>query len=623
MSFTDNGYEKTSSVDIIRNKEIQFEDLFDVGNNSISDVLWQWMKNSIYERQEIEDLITIGCQQMSISDARGIFLNKHGIECGITRKGASKAQGYVECTKNINKKAFTIPAKTQFSSITNTYESDESTEIPYHVILTKYATGESSDYFESSISEVTTIEKITNMQNEVISSDYYELDPIYKNNIQWTEESDEVLIKDQQYNVYLSGNVTKRVEVSSVATGPNANASIEAVTSCVQYSGITVSNAEEISGGMDKETDSAFRTRLLSARRRTFTLGNIRDIILGTEGVRACKIYQNVGTDQVSVADWDNPLGTGIVTITGTRPIYSQNFVPGDHVLTLGKITLYGDANNDPPALICGIKRDIDNWGTGATSPYFDYKKIEKWDLDQSREGMRDIEFNVNYNGLDKSKTYRFDVFCDNPGVESFDWNSNYWELATTSEGYGIGHRTELMQLSGTIGFTGSWVGLGNNIDLMFKTHFKGAGYTSIIGCSDGYGFNNVKSTITGMLDYIGASTNPGYSPICIQSSILEADEINVDLQVVVYISQLADFENVRRELEEDINDYLESLNIGENVVYSRIWQIIMDHNDVKKIERLYIKREDESSYVQRDLGVIDSEIVDLGSMSVQLGGRL
>jgi len=621
--FTDTGYERTTDVEIIREKEEVYKYIFGIINNSVSDLQWQWLKNGVYERSEVETLIETSLEQMSISDGEGIFLNKHGIECGITRKGATKAQGYVEITRNISGVSFTVPEGTQFTSSTNTYEADEDTIVPYSVIMLKTATGESDDYFEASIYQVSQIEEIRDMQNNVIDPIYYTLDSVFLNNIQWTIGSSAVLVENEQYVVYLTGNVIRRVEVSSIATGPDANATIGTVTTCVQYPSLGVNNAEEIDGGSTQEVDSVYRTRLLGARRRTFTLGNIRSIVLETEGVRATKVYQDVGVDQHSVDDWDNPLGTGELIISGTIPIYSQSFVPGDQILTLGRITLYGDANNDPPALVCGVKRDIDEWGTGANSPYFDYDVIEKWDLDQSISGLRDIEFTVNYNGLDKTKTYRFDIFCDTPSDDNFDWSTNYWKIITTNEMYGTGGRKALYQLIGTSGFTGTWINMGDNIDLMFKTHFKGAGYTAIVATSDGYGFANVRQVITGQLDYVGAATNPGFSPICIQQQIVEADEIDIDLRVVVYISELADFTNVRRELEENVEEYLEGLDVGNNVVYSRIWQTIMDHEHVEKLEDLYIKREDETIYVQRDLGITDIEIPDLGTRTIQLGGVL
>ena len=622
MPFTDEGYEKTAPTEIIREKEIQFEDLFDVVNNSVSDILWQWMKNGIYERQEIEDLIEIGTEQMSITDAVGIFLDKHGLECGIERKGATRAQGYVEVSRSVGASAFSIPKGTEFASATNIYASEDSTDIPYFVINTKRFTGNSIDFFEAKIIEVDGIDRITNMNNEIIDPVYYELDPTYKNSIHWFSGSSAVLIENERYIVYFSGPVKIRIEVTSQSSGAEANASINSVTSCIQFPDLTVTNRREITGGRTRETDSSYRRRLLSARRRTFTLGNIRDIILGVEGVRSCKVWQDTGVDQHSVEDWNSPIGTGEIIITGMLPIYSQAFVPGDHILTLGKITLRGDTNNSPPALICGIKRDVDYWGTGERSPYFDYDIIDRWDLDQTVSGFRDVEFTLNYNGLDKTKTYRFDIFCDDPGVEDFDWNIHYWKLLTTTEGYGTGPRKELYQMSGTSGFTGTWVGMGDGIDLMFKTHFKGAGYTSLIATHDGWGYENVRSEILDLLDYVEGD-NPGFSPICIQPQIAEASKVHVDMRVVIYITELAEFSLTRKEIEERVEAYLEGLDTGENVIYSRIWHIIMDNPQVVKLDNLYIKRNDEVEYVQRDLGITDYEISDLGVRSIQLGGRL
>ena len=616
ISYTDIGYTKKSITDLIREKEILYESLMGIINNSISSIQWHWIKNSLYERQEIEDLHSIGAEQMSISDASGVFLNKHGIECGITRKKETKAQGYVEVSTPISGKEFVILANTTFTSQLNSYNSDEENIIPYEITMSKTRTGESDDYFEATITYVGAIEEIRDSSNNIIDSSYYTLDSTYHNNIQWTVGSSDILIVNEPYTVRVSGLVTKRVEVSSLNTGAGANTSIGTVTVCVQYPSLTVTNEEEINGGDEQETNDAYRTRLLDARRRTFTIGNIKSIILGTEGVRATKVFQNVGTDQSSVDDWDNPITGAMYTITGTTPIYSQNFVPGNHILTLGRITLYGNAINDPPAIICGIKRNIDETGTGTTSPYFDFIKVEKWDLDQTVIGMRDIEFNINYNGLDHTKTYRFDVFCDNPGHATFDWNTNYWQLAVSLERYGTGPRKELY----TLGSGGVYNGLGDDIDLMFKSSFKGAGYTVVVATSDGYGFTNVRQELTGLLDYIGASENPGYSPVAIQSQVVEATEIDIDVRVVIYVSALAEFENVRRELEESIEEYLEALDVGSNVTYSRIFQVIMDHAQIVKLEDLFIKRTDSNEWVQRDVGITDSEIPDLGTRSIQLG---
>lgn len=613
--FTDEGFVKKTVNEIILEKETIYQSLFDIINNSPSDILWQWMKNGIYEREEIETLIEISSEQMSISQAAGTFLDKFGIECGILRKGATKAQGYVEVTTTISGSSFTVPAGTVFASPIYTYISDDAVEIPYVIEMTKTKDGESDDYFSSDIESVTTIVKILDENNNVIDPSFYSLDSTYKNFINWTVGSSAVLVKNQTYYVYISGSITHRIEVSSSLTGAEVNASIGTITSCITYPTLSVTNREAVDGAADIETDDRYRARLLEARRRTYTLGAIKSMILGMEGVRACKVYQDKGVDQTSITDWDNPSIVSYVNISGTVPLYSQNFVPGNHVLTLGRITLYGNAINDPPAICCGIKRNIDGCSSGT---YFDYDYVEEFDLDQSLTGNRDINFELNYNGLDKTKTYRFDLWCKDPNNPSFDWATNYWQVALTDEVYGTGSRKELMAYAGPdVNGDCTWVGLGDSVDLMFKTWYKGAGFTSIIATEDGYGYTNLTGQIVTYLDYVDEG---GYSPICIQYQLFEANEVLIDVKGTIYITELADFQNVRREINEGIENYLENLDVGTNVIYSRIYQIIMDHEQVYSLRDLYIKRNDEVTWVQHDLGILDDEIPDLGAPSFQRG---
>lgn len=609
MPYEDDGYNKTTEQEYIRAKEEEFADLFDVVNNSISDVVWQWFKNLIYERMEIETLNETAAEMMAISTASGVFLDKWGEECGILRKGATKSQGYVEVTRIITGAPFEVPERTRFKSLTNTYEADDINYIPYIIRLTKSKTGESDDYYPTDIQSTATIVQIRDTNNQLIDRSYYVLDDSYHNNIQWTASSSAVIVKDEEYDVYVSGEVVKRIEVSSELTGPGTKGSINTVNICLDFPKLVTNNAEEIDGGADEESDEPYRTRLLEARRRDFTLDRIKSIILGLEGVRAVKVYQSVGTDQTSVADWDNPsLGTTI-QVSGTTSIYSQCFVPGDQIATLGKITLRGQPINDPPAIYIGVKGNIDSVATGEM---FDYNYIEKYELDQSVSGTRDITIPVKWNNMDKTKTYRFDVWCKDPENPTFDWVTHHWELSTSTEQYRTDSRGMLKKM-----VDGSWVDQGNNLDLMFKTRFNGAGFNVVLAVDDGYGYLNIYDKVVDYLDYVEQG---GFSPVCIQSVITEAEEVLIDVKAVLYITTLADFQNVRREVAEDLESYLESLVVGDNVVYSRIYQTIMNHSQVSKLEELYIKRSESATWFERDLGVLDSEIPDLGTRTFQRG---
>lgn len=607
--YTDEGFVRKDITDILKEKENESVDIFDNVNKTISDPLWQWMKIVCYERVEQEIMHELASQQMTLQTAVGTFLDKHGIEAGIERKGATKSEGYVDVTVNIQGSNFLIPAGTRFTSGVNNYISDEDTIAPYSLTMTKDKTGVSQDYFPTDIAEVSEIEQIILGDGTVVNPYYYQLDPTYKNNIIWIADSSSFLIEDEEYIVRFTGNLVQRVEVSSEYEGPDTVALEGKVTTCVDYPSLICTNSEAIEGGADEEMDDNYRSRILGAKRRTFTLGRVKDIILGLDSVRATKVYQNMGVDQSSVEDWDNPTLGSAIKITGQDPIYSQAFVPGDNVLTLGRITLYGLPVNRPPALIVGIKRDVDEYETGV---YKDYFKLFRSEVDPTVTGYRDLKFELKFNGLDKTKTYRFDVWCDNPGVTGYDWANNYWEINISSEMYGTGIRYAFLKREEE-----TWIEQAENKDIMFKTHWKGAGFTAIVSTNDGYGFDNTKLEIEELLDYV---EDGGYSPICIQPVIEEAEEITIDVRGTVYITALADFANVRREIEENIEAYLESLGVGENIVYARIHQEIMRHEQVNNLTDLEIKRSDVGDFDELDLAIQDTEIADLGTTSFNQG---
>ena len=606
--YNDDGFTKKSITDIILEKEEEAKNIFDVPNYSISDHLWQWLKIVCQERLEIETMNEIAAYMLDIQNAVGAFLDKHGIECGLPRKGSTKAEGYVEMIITILDASITIPLGTKFVSALNTYISERDTVAPLILEMTKTKTGISYDYFPTYIdaTTITGIDEIKLSNGNVVDSSYYSVDSTYLNNIIWLDSSKNFLEEGEKYTIKFIGNMTIRIEVSSQGTGSTSNALIGDVTTCTDPVS-SVTNKSAIEGGLDKETDVNYRKRLLSAKRRSFTLGSIEDIILGIEGVRSVKVYNSMGVDQTSISEWDNKSTGQILKITGQRPLYSQSFVPGDLVATLGRITLWGKPYNLPPPIYMGIKRDLADYGTGI---YFDYKKVERTDLDPALTGFKNIPFNVKYNDLDKTKTYRFDLWCEDPGG-NFEWDTNYWEVATSDEGYRSDIRGTLFSIDNATGYNDM------GTDAVFKTHFNGAGFNVIVSTEDGYGFNNIKLDIIEKLDDV---ENGGHSPVCIQSYITEAEEILINIKAIIYISELADFAIVRIEIENNIESYLENLSVGDNVVYAKIHNEIMKHRQVINLKELLIKRADTGSYDELDLPILDSEIPDLGSSSFQRG---
>ena len=583
--------------------------LLDVVNFSPGSLLWQQMKIHSLDEYYYETLLETCSEQMSIRNAVGAWLDRHGIECGIRRRGATHAQGYVEAQATISGAPILVAQGAEFSSSLNSYLSDEDAYVPYRIEMTKLLTGESYDYFSSDYPYAQTVTQLLTQGLVVIPTSVWSFDETYHNNIHWLNSSSGYIIENENYFVEVAGLVTRRIEVTSDASGLASNAKIGEVTTSVTYPFLTVTNANAIEGAANRESDDNYRTRLLDARRRTITLEKIKDLANGIDGVRAVKVYQDKGVDQTSVLNWDNPSTGANVKVDSYGLDWSQSFVPGDLVLSLGRITLKGRAVNSPPGLRCNLRLN-----TSPTGYYFAYKVVDEVDLDPSLTGFQDIVFDMKYNGMDLTKTYRFDLKCHPPedGVTGIDFGANYWLLQTSVEEYGTHPRGNLYQY-----VSGVEVDQGTGVDLMFKTLYNGAGYTVNLAAQDGFGFENLKTELDDMLDYIDGG---GMSPIGIQYVIAEAEEVLIDIEGIIYVNELADFATVREDVIANIETYLESLETGDNVIYSQIEYEVMKHPQVWRQKELWIKRQDVEAWGQEDLAIGDDEIADLGTRSIQLG---
>ena len=612
MPFDDDGFSPRTSIQIIEDYEEKAKDLFTTVNFSPSSLMWQQMKIHALDEYYYETLLETAAEQMSMQEAVGAFLDRHGIECGIKRRGARHAQGYVDVTATIIGAPIHVGEGAEFKSSLNSYRSDENTTIDYMISLTKTKTGESYDYFSSDYPYIGSIVEIRDENNNVLSTSYYEFDTTYHNNIHWLEASSAALQENSNYRVQITGRVDRRVEVTSVESGVVSNAKVGEVSTSVTYPFLTVTNSVGISGGINKELDDKYKTRLLNARRRNFTLEKVESIANDIDGMRSATTYQDKGVDQTSVVDWDNPTLSTDVRVDSYNPTYSQSFVPGDLVLSLGRITLKGKPINSPPPIRCGVRLNLASTGQYLPDAI---SMIAEEDLDPTVTGYYDINFDLKYNSLDKTKTYRFDLWChpSEDGATGIDFSTNYWTIRTTTEQYGVGgsNRYNLYR------YSGGEINMGTGVDLMFKSWYNGAAYTVTMATDDGFGFENLKLELDEMLDYVDGG---GLSPIGIQYTIQEADEINVDIRGIIYVDTLADFATVREDVIKNIETYLESLSAGENVIYAKMEYEIMRHPSVTNQKELYIKRADSTIWHQDDLPILENEIADLGSRNLQRG---
>ena len=149
--------------------------------------------------------------------------------------------------------------------------------------------------------------------------------------------------------------------------------------------------------------------------------------------------------------------------------------------------------------------------------------------------------------------------------------------------------------------------------DLGFKSRWGGASYNVVVAMELGESFANKKDEIRSrILSY----ETKGYSPISIQDNIIEATTAYINVTGIVFLSPTADFNVATTFAEETIFFYLDSLQPGENVIFSKIEQSIMNAPGIEKLISCTIQKNSETPITnaeEADILIGPDEIAVLG----------
>jgi hypothetical protein len=99
-----------------------------------------------------------------------------------------------------------------------------------------------------------------------------------------------------------------------------------------------------------------------------------------------------------------------------------------------------------------------------------------------------------------------------------------------------------------------------------------------------------IKNDIEYMLDY---EEGGGYSPICIQSNVREAIKVYLSFEAYVSIKKGYEISDVRSRVYENINDYLDSIGPGDNIIFSQVERAIYNTPGILFTRRLKLKVND------------------------------
>lgn len=597
MSFTRDGYTPQSIDQILSRVLYRFKEIRPDISLDPSSIFYQWAQvvaQEIYYQQLLVERIVAN---ITLAGSSGVFLDRHLINRGLHRKKGEFAEGYIQIKKNDVIKEILIKKGTKVvSSEGKSYSTDKDvyykTSYPIKRGL-NYTDGVGNNIYElNGISGVYKENSLTTPYTESGASTsgwWYESGEIH-----WTDKD---IVTNDYYYIVPSGYITLEVPIIADEYGEDGNTAAETITTIYNNNIDEVTNISGIANGSDTESDSAARLRGYEANGTQKSPEYIQGQINQIDGVKHARVYNAKGTDKTIVSDWNTTSGlSGGINLTDTGETYGFSFYPSGYVGTLNGFTVKGLIQGTPGKLDVYLKlHQSGQYDTGEdgrlASTY-----IDRGDIDDITGYTQDIYFPLKYNNLDRTETYRVYIKPNNAD------SNNYFRIITTGNTPTGNYRDSSFTGSYNLGETG----------YIYKTHFNAPGLNVSVYPQQGYSFEDLKDIINDKLD-------DGLVPIGVQAIIEETLEKKVKISVDLMVLNEYDFDEVRLAVISNIDEYLESLIPGDNVIYSQIERIILTTPGVLKDKQLLIGFEDES-YIDREVDLLigRNEYAIIGSTNIR-----
>ena len=132
------------------------------------------------------------------------------------------------------------------------------------------------------------------------------------------------------------------------------------------------------------------------------------------------------------------------------------------------------------------------------------------------------------------------------------------------------------------------------------------------------YAYSDAYDQIDSRLDWVDGS---GYAPVGIDYNIQQATQVQCYYNATLYIIKGATstFSTIKDRVDINVEQYVENLQPGENVIYSEIYYQIMRDPDVWRVDDLRIY-ESGGSFLQEDIHIDDGEVAVFEGSTVNEG---
>lgn len=601
--FSETGFVPRTALEILAEYEDHFSDVYEAINYSPGTWMGQLAKLIALREWKIEQLVARAIEAITIEGAYGEFLEMHGYNIGIYKKGQQYAEGHTEITVDVPTSDVSLYGTIYTSQDGKNFYNNNLNSIVPSVIEMIRTSGSDYDKLPSPYSNLYDI-SWANSQSDSGGTSYTEFEwSLGDQWIQWTGSTQPS--PNNKYYIGCSGYITVSDEIIAAEAGTGYNVGVGAITSFSNNADLnnlnpTITNLNPTTGGTEEEEDEEFKERIWKAKRRNFTLGKVKDIVSNIDGIRGLRIYQSVGTDQYSLSDWSQSTGyTGYVIVTGNSGYVgyeelNQRFVPGTGIVAFNKVVVFGRRVGEPPDLICELYIGDSFLASGrfktySTDPY-------------SPTGWQDLIIPIKYNGLDRSHTHKLYFGCADPTIETGNsswWTGNYWCLSTG-------------EVAGTFATTGELYSgtICLDTNMIIKTQFGGSAYNIDVALEQGY---NIELVTTGIENVLSTEEGSGFSPLGIQYVISQCIEISIECRGTIFLSETATITTIRNRVESSIDSHLENLEPGEDVIYSKLYSIVMNDPEIWKLAGFEI-RISGNTWVDTDIKIRDQEIAVLSS---------
>lgn len=596
-------------------------------NFSPGDVLYQLMKIFKMREYQMELYINSIVSGLSVQNAYGDFLDKHGEAKGIFRKGEQKAGGYVHLTVDPPDAGDTYDLYgTQYLTKTNiTFDRSNSGNqvINRYIAITR---GQGThDGLPLPFVWITGIGYINNQSDGAGATDYTPTWNQTQQFFNWSGVADGTT--GMTYYIEVTGSMRTRDDVVAQVAGTGSNVGANTITSWTNNATLptdtTVNNPYSLTGGGDIESDDYFRERIIRATNRNFTLENIRSMAEGIQGIRAAHVYQAIGTDLYTVnGTWSTEV-TGVtasgIKITGnysgasdldyvSGALWSQKFTPSHGIIGMKRVVLRGKRVGYPPPLVAALREE-------SAALYCASGIFDTYDMSPPASSYQDMNINIDYLDLDHTEAYRLEFWCsEKTGASGVSyWDENYWTLATgidISGNMGADNSGLLYDPAGAEDVSGN---------LLMKTQYGAAAFKIDLAVKDGYVYDDLETELDDKLDWVDGS---GYAPIGVSYSINEATEVPIYYVATVYVKKtsLSTTTAIKDRIDLSVETYVEGLDPGENVIYSEIYKTIMDDGDIWRITDLKIYESGGSQLEDEDIHIADNEVPVFEGSTVNRG---